>query len=444
VLHGKLRAIEEMTDATAETPQRVYVVDVDGRERRFSTIGASGAEKCRQVLLDFSEVGIQVVDERTLRITLENPTPFFLNLTGFYPLSPVNRRCLETHGRQWVKPENLVTNGPYRLQFRRIRDRLRLVKNEHYWNRKKVRLETIDALAVESPVTGLNLYMTGQADWIPTVPPSTVAPLLAEKRDDFKPTPEFTTYFYRLNITKPPLDDARVRRALALALDKREIVETVTQAGEVVARSLVPTGLKNYDPPQLLEHDAKKARKLLAEAGFPSGQGIPTITILYNNDESHKSIAELIQDQWRRNLGIATQLEALEWGSFLSRQHQLKFTICRAGWTGDYMDANTFLDMFVTDGANNQTGWSNAEYDRLIARAASKEVSAAERKKILEQAETLLLTEMPVIPIYFKVSKNMVRPYVKGFFPNVRDMHPLNNLWVDQDAKREALSRIGR
>lgn len=450
VIRGKLVHIDQAAGGaksssitgSKNTAPKVFVVEIGGKIHKYSPGAPAGGpyETCRQVLLDFNEVGIKVLDDRTLRITLTNPTPYFLSLMGFYPLFPVQRGCVERFGTpEWTKPENVISNGAYRLEFRRIRDRIRLVKSETYWNRANVRLGVIDALAVESATTALNLYMTGAADWISTVPSSVVKELIEQQRADFQPSPELTVYFYRINVTKQGLSDPRVRRALALALDKRDIVATVTQAGEIPARSFVPPGMLGYTSPQAPGYDVRRAKELLAEAGYAGGQGLPKIEILYNTSEDHAAIAQLIQAQWTRNLGIDVGLRNEEWNSYLASQRQLNYAVSRSGWIGDYVDPNTFLDMFVSTSAMNQTGWANARYDELVAGAA-REPDPKRRMQMLHDAEQILLDEMPIIPIYFRVTKNMVRPYVKGFHNNLQDVHPLDALWIDEEEKKAFFS----
>jgi oligopeptide transport system substrate-binding protein len=428
--------------ASAGAAVPTFVVRVGDRERRFRPGGGPNAEDCRQVLLDFDRVGIEVLDPLALRITLAQPTAYFLSLLGFYPLLPVQMKCVETHGLAWTRPENIVGNGPYRLKSRRIRDRLRLVRSETYWDRAHVQLAVVDALAVESPATALNLYLTGEADWITNVPPTITRDLIAAKRSDFTPGLLASTYFYRLNVTRPPLDNKLVRQALALSINRREVIDTVTRAGEQVALSFVPPGMPGYEPATTDPYDPAAARRLLAEAGYPEGRGFPKLTIQYNTDEAHQSIAELIQDRWKRDLGIRVDLQNLEWAAYLNSQRYLDYAISRAGWTGDYLDPNTFLDMFVSGGANNQTGWSSPEFDALID-AAAREPDRELRATLLHRAETILLDEAPIIPIYYRVSKNMVRPYVSGFYENLQDVHPLSALGVDAAERRQIQSGKG-
>ncbi len=450
ILRGKLLSIEnppaDQPDAKADSDQaeNVYIVEIDGRRRRFqkgATVGDAEehrTEDYRWLLHDFNAVGIRAVDNRTLEIRLRHPVPYFANLMGFYPMFPVNRRCVETHGYPaWTKPGTIVSNGPYRLEFRRIRDRIRMVRSPTYWDRDNVHLDVIDALAVKSYATMLNLYMTGQADWITTMPTEIVPDLLKREQADFKPAPFLGTYYYLLNTTRPPLDDVRVRRALGLAIDKREIVQRITRAGQMPARSLVPTEISkyiDYKPAQCGAYDVEAAQRLLAEAGYPGGRGMPKIEILYNTSEAHQAVAELIQSQWKRALGVDARLVNQEWSAYLSSRRQQRYQVARAAWIGDYIDPNTFLDMFVTDGANNQTGWGNAEYDRLID-LAQQEPDDAKRMVYFHRAERILMDRMPIIPIYFYVTTSMVRPYVKGFYPNIQDVHPLKSIRIDRKLK---------
>lgn len=409
----------------------------------------------RQVLPHFSEVGVYAEDDHTLVVTLENPTPYFLELVSFYPLYPVNQACVEKHGYpEWTKTENVVNNGPYNMEFRRIRDRIRLRKNPEYWNAGEVKMEVIDALAVQSETTTLNMYMNGQVDWGTTVPTSIIPELIERdkekrkqpgrenERPDMQIEPMLTVYFYRVNTTKPPLDNPLVRRALNLAIDKQEIVEFVTKAGQVPALGLVPPGMANYEQQTSGTFDPEEARRLLAEAGYPGGKGIPRIRLVYNTLDAHRDIAEVIQQQWKRHLQIDAELINQEWAMYLKRMQDLDFDLIRAGWIGDYPDPNTFLDMFVTDGENNQTGWSNAQYDQLIEDAMS-ESDEEKRMEMLAEAERILLEEMPILPIYFYVSQNIVRPYVKNFYPNLQDLHPLHIMEIDEAQRDFVLEAEG-
>ncbi|QGJ71509.1 Oligopeptide ABC transporter, periplasmic oligopeptide-binding protein OppA [Planctomycetales bacterium 10988] len=437
ILHGECVSIE--TQENSE--DAIYTIQTDEGEKRFikNENPSEGVTAARNILFDFQHVGVKALNEKTLEITLNYPTPFFPKLMAFYPLSPVNRESIEKHGYPgFTKPENLVNNGPYRISFRRLRDRIRLVKNKHYWRRDKVELEIVDILAVENTQTSLNLYLTGELDWSPDVP-VTMIPTLLERYQDleykaFNPQPFLGCYYYMLNTTHEALQKEKVRRALNLALNKEEIVSRITGAGEVAAYSYVPPGIAGYERAFCEQYNPEKAKELLAEAGYPNAQGFPVIEIMYNTHEAHRSIAETIQAQWKRTLGINVRLANQEWGSYLDTRRNLEYNVARAAWIGDYVDPNTFLDMFVTDGENNQTGWSNKQYDQYIEEA-TREKDAKKRMEILHQAEILLMKEMPIIPIYYYVDKNIVQPYVTGFYRNLQDVHPVQFLGIDKEKK---------
>jgi len=414
----------------------VSLAEIAASKKENHTAQSPALEQCQQLLLHFSQVAIHATDARTLVVTLDHQTPYFLDLMAFYPLYPVHRKCVEKYGYpQWTKPNHIVTCGPFRLKFRRIRDRIRLVKNETYWNADQVQLNIIDALAVSSATTSLNMYENGQVDWISSVP-NAVIPKLS-KRKDFYSAPMLSVYYYRLNVEKEELKNPLVRRALNMAIDKEAICKYVARAGQIPARNFVPPGLPGYQPALCGKYDVQEAKRLLKEAGYPNGKGLPKIQLLYNTQEGHRHIAEVIERQWKA-IGIDVELKNVEWQVFLNMMSQKKYTVARAGWVGDYPDPNTFLDMFVTNGDNNQTNWSNKEYDKLI-HDATMESDQKKRLEILHHAETILMEEQPIIPIYFSVSVNMTQPYVKNFHTNVQDLHPLHLLRIHKKEKQHGL-----
>jgi oligopeptide transport system substrate-binding protein len=388
----------------------------------------------------WSAVGIHARDERTLEVELEHPTPYFLALTAYVPLYPVHMRSLAAARArsparwqiEWLRPENLVANGPFRLVERRINDRMRLARSETYWDRGHVALETIDVFAIESYGTLLNLYLAGELDWIDRVAPSVVSKLAG--REDFHPEPYLASYFYRVNVTRPPLDVPAVRRALALAIDRRAICETIMKGGQLPNFGLVPHGMEGYAKRELphaepagttaaFERALARARALLDEAGFgPGGRAFPAIEIHLNASEAHRDVAEVVADLWRRELGIEARLSQQEWKVYLDAQRSLSFDVSRSSWIGDYPDPNTFLELFVSGGENNKTGWSNPRYDALVE-AARGTVDAGERMELLAQAEGILLEELPILPIYTFASQNLVDPNLGGFHANVQDEH---------------------
>jgi len=378
-------------------------------------------------LKDFSQVAVRALDDRTLELELNHPTPFFLDLCGFPTLMPVHMRSLQEHGDDWIKPGRLVSNGAYMLAEWRMNHRIRLRANPHYWDRANVGLAVVDALPVSQASTGYNLYHSGAADLIldkGMVPTLIIHEL--RQHPDFHKSSFLGNYFYRFNVTRKPFTDVRVRKAFAMAIDKRRLVEKISRAGEQTADALVPHGIPGYTPPKGLGRDPAGARKLLAEAGFPDGKGFPRVSLLYNESEQHQAIATEIQDMLKKGLHVEVELRQQEWKVYLSSMSSLDYDFCRGSWVGDYNDPNTFLDMFVTNGGNNRTGWSNAKYDTLI-RAAGQELDPQKRMKIFHEAETILCQdELPILPLYYYVGIQFYdnRKFT-GIEPNVLDDHPL-------------------
>lgn len=383
-------------------------------------------------LKNFAQVGVRAADSFTLVVTLANPTPFFLEITCIQTLAAVHVRTVRREGDDWIKPEKIVTNGAYQLTSWRINDRIRLTKNPFYWNRDHVAMGTIDVLSTAKPNTALNFYLTGIADVLldkGLAPSALIGDL--KKRPDFHAGPFLGDYFVRFNVTRPPLNDARVRRALSLVVDKNLIVEKISRAGEIPANSFVPAGTGGYEPAPGLTRNAEEARRLLAEAGFPNGQGLRPIYYLYKGDSDlDRDIAVELQGMFKRELGVTMLLQAQEWKVYLNSQSSLDYDLSRSSWIGDYPDPNTFLDMFVTGGGNNRTGWSNANYDQLIASAAS-ELDRAKRFDIFRQAEKLLVVdEAAICPLYFYVGIQFYDgTRLGGIETNLLDEHPFKSMF---------------
>ena len=385
---------------------------------------------------DFSQVGVSAPDEQTLRVALENPTPFFADLCAFVTLLPVPLHVIREHGDDWIKPGRLVSNGAYVLESWRLNDQIRLRKNPRYWNADAVEMKTIDVLPVSKANTAFNLYSSGQADLMMDkglVPPALLGEI--KKRDDFHAAPFLGTYFLRFNCTKAPFSDPRVRRAFSMVIDKQSIVDRITRAGELAADSFVPPGAGGYEPfGQCGGRDGEEARQLMAEAGFPGGKGFPMVNYLYSEGELNEAIAVELQSMWRQSLGVNVQLLRQEWKVYLNSMSRLDYDIARSSWVGDYPDPNTFLDMFVTGGGNNRTGWSDPRYDQLIA-AAAAETDRPARYEILREAEKILVCEeMPVCPLYFYVGIQLYdSKKLGGIEGNVLDEHPLKAMfWRDR------------
>lgn len=375
---------------------------------------------------DPASVGIRALDARTLEVRLENPTPYFIDLCAFSTFAPVPADVLERHGTAWIKPANLVCNGSYTLEDWRIDDHIRLKRNPGYWDAANVPIGTIEVKPVPDANTALNLFHAGQCDLIMDkgMVPASLAGAL-KKQPWFHTAPLLGTWFIRFNTTRAPFTDARVRQAFALAVDKRRIVQDITQLGETAADSLTPPGTGHgYVPPPGLAHDVARARQLLAEAGFPDGKGFPLVEYLYIPQPVERSIAVELQAMWQKNLGVTVNLKKQEQKIWLSSMRQLDYDLCRSSWVGDYNDPGTFLDLFLSESGTNYTGWKNADYDALRA-AAAREPDEAKRNAHFARAEQLLIREhTAILPVYFYVGIHFYRDRLTGIHPNLIDDHP--------------------
>jgi len=380
---------------------------------------------------DFSTVGVRTTDDRTLVVELTSPTSFFRSICAFVTLLPVHQPTVEKFGDDWIKPGNIVGNGPFVLESWRLNDHIRLRRNPMYWDYENVKLETIEVLPITNANVAFNMFLSGRADLImdkSLVPVSLVQEL--RKRPDFHSAPFLGNYFLRFNVTRPPFNDERVRRALALVVDKSLLTERVTGLGEIPAYSLVPPGTAGYQPPPGLERNLDEARRLLAEAGFPGGEGFPVVSYLFPEVAINENIAIELQQMWKQELGIDITLRKQEWKVYLNSLSQLDYDIGRSSWVGDYNDPNTFLDMFVTDGGNNRTGWSDPEYDAWISEAA-RTLNPTERFALFEKAERRLISEaLPIVPLYYYVGVQIYdSEKIGGIQPNVLDEHPLRAVY---------------
>ncbi len=372
-------------------------------------------------------IGARAVDDRTLEVQLENPTPYFIDMCAFLTLAPVHEATVTKHGPSWIKPGHIVNNGAYLIEDWKLDDRIRLKANPAYWDAANVKMKTVEVKPVQDANTALNYFTSGATDLM--MDKGMVPPSLADKLKQqpwFHTGPFLGTWFIRFNVTKPPFNDARVRQAFALAIDKTRITEKITQLGEPVADGLVPPGAgANYQPPAGLGYDVAKAKQLISEAGFANGKGFPRVEYLYIPLPIERNIAVELQAMWREVLGVEVGLTKQEQKIWLASMRSLSYGMCRSSWVGDYNDPNTFLEMFTTGNGNNRTGWASADYDALIA-AAAAEANNAKRLAIFQQAESKLIREAcAILPVYFYVGVQFYHAdKLQGVQANLIDTHP--------------------
>jgi oligopeptide transport system substrate-binding protein len=378
---------------------------------------------------NFKEVGFRARDDWTLEITLANPTPYFLSLLNHYSWFPVHMATIAKYGpafergSRWTKPERFVGNGAFTLEEWRLNSRIRVKKSETYWDASNVALNEIVFHTIDSNDVEERAFRSGQLHLTDSIPVNRIDRYRRQHPEFLRSDTYLGTYFFRVNVTKPPLDNRLVRRALAMAIDRKAIVEKVWRGGQLPAGCFTPPNTAGYTCEASIPYDVDLARKMLVEAGYPNGRGFPPIEILFNTSENHKLTAEAIQQMWRKNLNVNATLLNQEEKVYFDSRRQRNYQIYRSTWIGDYVDPNSFLDLWVTNGTNNQTGWSNALYDRLI-NEASQATDQAARYVAFQKAEALLLNEAPILPVYFYTHTFLCRPNVKGWYPTILDHHP--------------------
>jgi oligopeptide transport system substrate-binding protein len=379
-------------------------------------------------LADFSAVGVEAIDARTLRLTLERPTPYLLALAAHPTWFPVHRSVIEKFGRMdqrntaWTRPGNLVGNGPFILTTWTPNARIVVTKNPRYWDAARNHLEHVVFFPTENPEVEERDFRAGQLHLTFGLPVSKIPGYRERAPAQLRLDPFLQTFFFRFNVTRPPFDRTPVRRALALAIDRDAIARHVLGGSRLPATHLTPDNCAGYTARAGVPTDPDTARRLLAAAGFPGGQGLPPIELQVRNDDIMPKVAEAIQAGWRRELGVTVSIAPFEQKIWLQNQQTLHYAIALGGWAGDFVDPVTFLGLFVTDGGNNWTGWSNARYDRLIDEAAH-EPDRSRRYEFFQQAEKILLEEAPIAPLYFGARAYLIRPEVKNWAPSLLGFH---------------------
>ena len=399
-------------------------------EYAYQLFYIKNAEKFYNGEATAEEVGINVIDEKTLEVTLETPTAYFPQLLAFTTYVPLREDIVSANPEGWAtNPETYVSNGPFKLVQWDMKDQLVFEKNENYWDKDSVKLESLTFKLVTDDTTAYSELKAGNFDMVNSVPTNEIEPGIEEGLVHVNP--KLGNYYFAINVgkqdtlsedVKEVLNNKLVRQALNLTIDRQEIIDNVGKAEQIPAYSFVPQGItdengndfasKEYYDPSDMEGNIAKAKELLKEAGYENGNGIPTIELMYNSEGAHKDICQIIQQNWEE-IGVNVELTNQEWAVFLNTRQQGDYQIARHGWIGDYIDPMTFLDLWVTGGGNNDCGFSNARYDELIA-AAKVETDSAKRLEMLREAEDILMDEMPILPIYYYTTVTAANENVKG------------------------------
>lgn len=476
-----------------ESPKEKTPADVYEAKRKALEAKLLEELRPRDEKPDFGQVGIEAPDELTFRVTLRDPVPYLLELMAFPPFYPRNEASMKPfredvpgskkgevrYRTEYTRPPAVVTNGPFELTRWDFKRRLILKKSPRYWDRANVQCDSIEMVVSENPLSQFLMYETGQVDWLADVDGDTAAELKAKGREDLRVSPAFATAFLsflcsptlpqsvadQVGTTKNPLADVRVRQALAMSIDKTYIVENITRMGELPSRTYVPPdgtlkgftflaapgsgapekrysdkemrdllqsngGLKGPGPG--LPYDPARARQLLAEAGYPDGKGFPTLPIIYgSNSPARQKISQVLKNQWKQALNIDVNLVQIEGKNVRDKVEQKEYAIVPTAWYGDYPDVSTFTDKYLSSSRQNDSAWVNREYDDLVYRA-SKEGDAARRLRLLERAENLIDTEVPIVPLYHYVMTSMSRDNVKGVLPNPRGVTIFKGVKVER------------
>ena len=381
--------------------------------------------------LPVEQLGISAESAHTLIIRLASPSAHFLGLLAMPVAFPLFG---DGNGQaQFEDPREIVGNGAYELAHNPVGGPTILRRNENYWNADGVSIETIEYIAIVDESSEYNMFRTGELDITASIPPAQIRNAVTTRAEEIHIGPSLALYYLAFDLTEPPLDNQDLRAALSMAIDREQLVALLGR-GEQPAYAVVPPGVANYAGPEYewRGHELKRrqqlARDFYSQAGYDDGNPL-TLRLVYDAGGIHEKIALAISAMWRNTLGVTIELDKREWMYFLeTRNIRDDWAVMRFSWFGDYNDATTFLNIFVADSEQNLPRYSNEEYDNLI-HAASQQVDARSRAVLLASAEQELIDDYPIAPLYFYVSKHMVKSTIGGFENNVLDRHPSRFLY---------------
>jgi oligopeptide transport system substrate-binding protein len=398
------------------------------------------AEKINRGLIDDpAQLGARAVDAHTLEVTLEHPDPFALIKLSYIYCAPVHRPTIEAHGEVtsrysgWTRPGNFVGNGPFVLDEWKIQRYVRVKRNPHYWDRDNVALNGIVFRPVENASTEEKMFRSGQLHTTTMVPNAKIPGYRLQPDSPYQQGPLMGIYYFMMNVNRPPLDDQRVRRALAISIDRDRLASSVLMDTVIPTSTYVPHGMPDYHSPEILSFNPQQARTLLAEAGYPGGTGFPQLELIYNTSENHRTVAIAVQQMWKDVLGIEVTLANQEWKVYLDRVDSKDFDIARMGWTGD-LYPGVFLDPLVSDGDINMMGFSHPSYDRIIQQEVRRTHDKSSLLRLYEKAERILLETTPLIPVYTDTEKRLTQPSLEGLPSNPSYVYNFKYVRLDPTA----------
>lgn len=373
-------------------------------------------------------LNVKAIDERTLEVTLKTATPYFLELTAFPTYAPVREDIIKEHGEAWAtKSSTYIGNGPYKMLEWEDGSHITFEKNKNYWNYDKLGVERIKFMLMSDDSAILNAFKTGEILFADSMPQAEIEAW--KDKPEFRVEPQLGTYYISFNVQKEPLNNPKVRQALTLALDREWLVDNVGKQGQIPAGAYVPYGLFDsdskkqfrevggdyYNPSSAAyEENLELAKQLLEEAGYPNGEGLPTLDYIYNESSLHAEMAQAIQDMWKK-IGVNIRLEKQEWNTFLNTRKNGEYQIARNGWLCDYNDPISMLDMWITDSGNNDAQWSNPDYDALIEQIKST-TDPKERFELMHNAEDIIFDEWMLCPIFYYTDLYLISEKIEGFW----------------------------
>lgn len=390
----------------------------------FDVVGAQDYNEGK--LKDSSKLGFKATDAHTFVVTLNKKAAYFANIPTFTVTFPIRKDLIEKFGNKWTEPGNLQVVGPFQLSEWKHDSKLVLTANNNYYG-TKTKLEKINAYIVNEDTTAINMFESGKLQYVSRLPALEIERL--KTNPAYRNAPFLRGYYYGFNIEKAPFNDVRVRRAFSLAVDRQQIV-SLLKGGQIPATSWVPKGMLGYEPNIGLKLDIQKAKKLLAEAGYPEGKGFPAVTFMFDTRDDNKVIAERLQAMWKQNLGVDLRAQNEDWKVYLNRMKSDTPSMYRMGWGADYPDPDNFLNLFTSYSGNNYTKWKNKDYDSLIEKAAA-EPSTTKRLAYYKKAQKLLTEDDAVIiPLFVDALNVLVSPTVKGLSLNAMDSLHLKDVVI--------------
>lgn len=370
-------------------------------------------------LTDFSQVGVKATSPHEIVVELEKPMSYFPYLLTHHSTFPIRLDVVQKHGDKWTDPANIVTLGPFNLKVWQHDKMIVLERNEKYYGEKPT-IKYITAYMIQEQATALNLFDSGKLDAVTRLPSAELRKLRSRK--EYRETSNLTLYYYGTNVTKPPMDNPLVRKAVAMAIDRKELVQMLA-GGQNPMTSWIPTGMFGYEAGRGLGFDPDKAKELLKQAGYSDVSKFPKLEIKFNTNEDHQRVAENIQAQLKRNLGINVELKNEEWKVYLNTLKTDPPHLYRFGWLADYPDPDNFMAVITGYSDNNRTRWKNAKYDELVLKAAGV-TDREERRRIYSEAQKILVEDdVPVIPLYSSVNHLLISPRVENFPVNVMEKY---------------------